>query len=56
MRGCSRILSWVALGRPHLSQLILMVIELILGCATSDIRRGMKTLVCALSELGRYSM
>jgi Domain of unknown function (DUF4345) len=28
--GCSRILSWVAVGRPHLSQLILMVIELIL--------------------------
>jgi hypothetical protein len=27
--GCSRILSWVAVG-PHLSQLILMVIELIL--------------------------
>jgi Domain of unknown function (DUF4345) len=28
--GCSRILSWVAVGRPHASQLILMVIELIL--------------------------
>ena len=28
--GCSRILSWVAVGRPHLSQLILMVIELVL--------------------------
>ena len=28
--GCSRILSWVAVGRPHLSQLMLMVIELIL--------------------------
>ena len=28
--GCSRILSWVVVGRPHLSQLILMVIELIL--------------------------
>jgi uncharacterized membrane protein HdeD (DUF308 family) len=28
--GCSRILSWVAVGRPHFSQLILMVIELIL--------------------------
>jgi hypothetical protein len=28
--GCSRILSWVAVGRPHLSQLVLMVIELIL--------------------------
>ncbi len=28
--GCSRILSWVAVGRPHLSQLILMVIELTL--------------------------
>ena len=28
--GCSRILSWVAVGRPYLSQLILMVIELML--------------------------
>jgi hypothetical protein len=28
--GCSRILSWVVVGRPHQSQLILMVIELIL--------------------------
>jgi hypothetical protein len=28
--GCSRILSWVVVGRPYTSQLILMVIELIL--------------------------
>ena len=28
--GCSRILSWVVVGRPHLPQLILIVIELIL--------------------------
>ena len=28
--GCSRILSWVAVGRPHIFQVILMVIELIL--------------------------
>jgi Domain of unknown function (DUF4345) len=28
--GCARILSWVAVGRPHLSQMVLMVIELIL--------------------------
>jgi hypothetical protein len=28
--GCSRIVSWIVVGRPHTSQLILMVIELIL--------------------------
>jgi hypothetical protein len=28
--GCSRILSWIVVGRPHTSQVILMVIELVL--------------------------
>jgi hypothetical protein len=28
--GCSRIVSWIVVGRPHTSQLVLMVIELIL--------------------------
>jgi hypothetical protein len=28
--GCSRIVSWIVVGRPHTTQLILMVIELIL--------------------------
>ena len=28
--GCARALSWIAVGRPHASQVALMVIELIL--------------------------
>jgi hypothetical protein len=28
--GCGRIVSWIVVGRPHTTQLILMVIELIL--------------------------
>lgn len=28
--GCGRILSWVAVGKPHVSQVALMVIELLL--------------------------
>ena len=28
--GCARILSWIAVGRPHSSQVALLVIELIL--------------------------
>lgn len=28
--GCARLLSWVVVGRPHLSQVVLMVTELVI--------------------------
>lgn len=28
--GCARLLSWVIVGEPHLSQVVLMVIELVI--------------------------
>ena len=28
--GCARVLSWIVVGKPHVSQIVLMVIELCL--------------------------
>ncbi len=30
MAGCARLLSWVVVGKPHPSQVVLMVIELVI--------------------------